>query len=225
MDYGYTMVENTILVFHDVKITSKLSCTTATKHLDFAMEQINATPIVPKNEVVGNSIIRQAFRNTSIPPEIANVITDWRRTTTKWLYESVLGRWVIYATSRNTDPYIADVNIVLAFFHGIYLNGCFYSGLCAALSALSSVVTISRFIKLSGHPLISQYLKGIYNRHPVLPKYSYTWDMSLLLKYYNSIDNNENPQFKDLVKKDCSAIYDSGAHAENGLCSLLLWII
>ena len=99
----------------------------------------------------------------------------------------------------------------------MYLNGCFYSGLCAALSALSSVATINRFIKLSGHPLISQYLKGIYNRHPVLPKYSYAWDMSLLLKYYNGIDNNENLQFKELVKKDCSAVHDSEAQAENGL--------
>ena len=43
------------------------------------MEQINATLIVPKNEIVGYSVIRQAFQNISIPTEIANVITDsWR---------------------------------------------------------------------------------------------------------------------------------------------------
>ena len=72
---------------------------------------------------------------------------------------------------------------------------------------------IKGFIELSDHPLISRFLKGIYNRHPVLPKYSNTWDMSLLLKYYNSIDNNESVHFKDLVKKT-SVIYDSGGTKE-----------
>ena len=98
----------------------------------------------------------------------------------------------MYATSRNMDPYIAAVNTVLAFLHGMYLDGYFYSDLCVARSALSSIVTINGFIKLLDHPLIFRYLKVIYNGHPVLPKYSITWDMPLLLKYYNSIDNNEN---------------------------------
>ena len=85
----------------------------------------------------------------------------------------------------------------------MYLNEYLYSGLCTACSALSSVsiIIINGFIKLSDHPLISRCLKGIYNRHPVLPKHSNTWDRALLLKYYNSIDNNENLQFKGLVKK------------------------
>ena len=36
--------------------------------------------------------------------------------------------------------------------HGMHLNGCLYSGLCAARSALFSVVTIRRYLKLSKHP-------------------------------------------------------------------------
>ena len=58
---GYIMVENTSLVSHDATITSKLPCATPTKHLHFAMEQINATLIVPKNEIVDHLVIRQAF--------------------------------------------------------------------------------------------------------------------------------------------------------------------
>ena len=115
----------TSLVSHDGTITSKLPCVTTTKHLDFIMEQISATPIIPKNEIVGHSVIRQAFQNTSISPEIANVITDPWRTKTKNRYESGFRRWVIYVTSRNSDSYIADVNTVLAFLHGMYLNECF----------------------------------------------------------------------------------------------------
>ena len=83
----------------------------------------------------------------------------------------------------------------------MYVNGCLYSGLCAAHSALSSIVTIKGYTKLSEHPFISCYLKGIYNRHPPLSKYTSIWDISLVLDYYNSIETNDKLQFKDPVKK------------------------
>ena len=75
--------------------------------------------------------------------------------------------------------------------HGMYINGCLYSDLCAASSALSSTVTIKGYTKLSEHAFISRYLKGIYNRHPPLPKYTSIWDISLALDYYNSFETND----------------------------------
>ena len=104
-DHDYTMVENASLVSHDGVITNKLPCATPTKLLNFTIEQISVTPIVPKNETVGHSVIREAFRNTNIPSENSNVITDWWKMITKNRYQSILRRWIIYATSRNTDPY------------------------------------------------------------------------------------------------------------------------
>ena len=65
-----------------------------------------------------------------------------------------------------------------------------------------------------------RYLKGIYNRYPVLPKYSNTWDISLLLKYYNSIDNNEKLQFKDLVEKTVVLFMILGARRKQALFSI-----
>ena len=45
--------------------------------------------------------------------------------------------------------------------HGMYINGCLYSGHCTARSSLSSIVTIKGYKKLLEHPFISRYLKGI----------------------------------------------------------------
>ena len=84
----------------------------------------------------------------------------------------------------------------------------FNSGLCAARSALSSIVTIKGYKKLSEHPFISRYLKSIYNRHPSLPKYTNIWDISLGLDYYNIIQTNDKLQFKGLAKKTY-AFHDS----------------
>ena len=100
-----------------------------------------------------------------------SIITPW--------YESVLRRWFIYASSRSTVTYTPDVNTVLSFMHGMYINGCLYSGLCAARSAFSSIVTIKVYTELSEHPFISRYLKGIYHRRPPLPQYTSIWDISL----------------------------------------------
>ena len=85
--------------------------------------------------------------------------------------------------------------------HGMYINGCLYSGPCAACSALSSILAIKGYTKLSEHPFISRYLEGIYNRHLPLPKYTSIWDKTLVLDYYNNIETNDQLQFKDLVKK------------------------
>ena len=101
--------------------------------------------------------------------------------------------------------------------HGMYINGCLYGGLCAAPSALSSIVTIKGYTKLSEHPFISRCLKCIYNRYPPLPKYTTIWDISLVLDYYNSIEKNDKLQFKDLVKKTVMLFMILGACRKQAL--------
>ena len=93
--------------------------------------------------------------------------------------------------------------------NGMYLNGCLYGGLCAARSALSSVITIRGFLKLSEHPMVSRYLKGIYNR-----------DISLLLRYYDNMGSDDNLQFKALVKKTVMLFITLGAHRKQVLFTL-----
>ena len=216
-DHDYTMVENTVLVSHDGIITEKFPDTSSSKHTDFTIQKISKTPTLSENKIISGSLIRESFGNTNLPRVIADVIADsWRTVTRSW-YESVLRRWFVYASLRNTDP---DVNTVLSFMHGMYINGCLCSGLGAVHSALSSIVTIKSYTKLSEHPFISCYLKGIYNRHPPLPKYTSIWDISLVLDYYNSIETNDKLQFKDLVKKTVMLFMILGARRKQALFTI-----
>ena len=80
----------------------------------------------------------------------------------------------------NENPHIINIQNVLKFLHGIYRDGCLYSGSFAARSALASVVTIRGFVKLSDHPLPVRYLKGIFNRHSPLPLYMHVWNINLV---------------------------------------------
>ena len=57
------------------------------------------------------------------------------------------------------DPCTPDVNIVFSFMHGMYINSCLYSGLCAARIALFSIVTIKGYTKVPEHPFILPLFK------------------------------------------------------------------
>ena len=160
------MVENTVLNSHDGIITKRFLDTSSSKYTDFTIQKICKTRTLSENEIISRSLIRESLGNTNLPREMTDVIVDLWRTTTRSPYESVIRQWLVCATSRSTDPCTPDVNAVLPFIDDMDINGCFYSGLCAARSALSSIVTIKDYTKLSEHPFITRYLKGIYDRHP-----------------------------------------------------------
>ena len=131
-----------------------------------------------------------AISNRELPQETEKVITDSGRTSTRSLYESLLKRWKFYTLSRNENPYSTSIETKLKFLHGMYNDGCLYSGLCAAQSALASVVTVKGFAKLSDHPLLVRYQEGIFNRHPPLSRYMHIWDINLVLSCYDRIGHN-----------------------------------
>ena len=82
--------------------------------------------------------------------------------------------------------------MILRFLLSMYKGGSRYSGLCAARSALSSAITIPGYNCISEHPMISRFLRGIFNQHPPMPKYAEIWDINIVLDYYaNRMDNNE----------------------------------
>ena len=162
---------DTVLVSNDGVSSPKFPRSTSSKSFGTIIQQRIASSLVSENESAGNSFIGKAFRHTELPSGVTKVILESWRPSTRSRYESVLKLWHNYAISRNEDSNSPDVKTILTFTHGMYLGGCLCGGLWAARSALSSVVTITGYLILSEHPLVSRYLRGIYNRHPPLPKY------------------------------------------------------
>ena len=168
------MVTDPILVPVYAENAARLPTSATKQHkvVDFAIEQISDTPTITKDEAANCSIIRETIQSRKIPDDIAEIITELRRFTPQSKYEAILKKWKQCALSRNEDPIDTSVESVLSFLHGMYTKGCLYSGLCGARGALSSVVCIKGSSKLLDDPMISRYLKGIFNRHPPLRKYT-----------------------------------------------------
>ena len=54
---------------------------------------------------------------------------------------------------------------------------------------------LSTFINIDGvsvgqHPIITRFMKGIFNIKPALPRYNFTWDVGIVITYISKIDTS-----------------------------------
>ena len=80
-------------------------------------------------------------------------------------------------------------------------QGNSYSYISSARSALTSFMSAKGFNKLSDHPLISRFIKGVYHLRPPMPQYTYTWDINLIFEYLKTLDDNNKKDLKTLNQK------------------------
>ena len=83
----------------------------------------------------------------------------------------------------------------------LYRQGSKSSAICVARSALACVVVIQDYRNLSDHPLVSRFVKGIFNKHPPLPKYVKPLDINMVLELFDHMGDNSKLSFKDLTRK------------------------
>ena len=55
--------------------------------------------------------------------------------------------------------------------------------------------------RVGQHPLVSQFLKGVFNCCSPAPKYSTTWDVDVVLYYLRTLPDNDNLSFQSLSHK------------------------
>ena len=82
-----------------------------------------------------------------------------------------------------------SVTEVLKFLHSLKSKGFNYSIINSASCALSAFITLEG-LEAGKHPLICQYMKGLYDINPSLPKYSSTWDVGTVVKHLSGIPKN-----------------------------------
>ena len=86
------------------------------------------------------------------------------------------------------DPMHPNIIKVLEFLHSLKMRNVCYSVINTARSGLPTFIRIDKHT-VGMHPLV----KGVLNEFPVLSKYSFTWDVGVVLKYITSMDT-ENVQ-------------------------------
>ena len=106
---------------------------------------------------------------------------------------------LVFGMGRNpTSGPIADVANFLAHLHE---EGYQSRSLNACHSAISSVHDTVDGVEVRKHPVISRILKGAYHARPPLPRYTCTWDVQVVLRYFESLGPSMSLSLKLLTFK------------------------
>ena len=97
---------------------------------------------------------------------------------------------MLFSTKQSYNSYNPDIKHVLTFMHSLYKRNLGYSAINVARSALSTFVIVDNQA-VGKHPLVTRYLKGVFNSKPALPKYSFTWDAGKVIKHLSKVDISE----------------------------------
>ena len=83
----------------------------------------------------------------------------------------------------------------------LYYQGVGYSAISTARSALSAVIMLGSHRTFGQHPLVTRFLKGVFELKPSLPRYSSVWDVGIVLKHLQAIAPMEDLTLAMLTKK------------------------
>ena len=68
------------------------------------------------------------------------------------------------------------------FLGDLFATGVGYSCINTAHSALSSIIVLPGSVHFGSHPLITRFVKGVFETRPSLPRYKEIWDVNSVLK-------------------------------------------
>ena len=100
-----------------------------------------------------------------------------------------------------TFPFSPNIQDILDFLTGLYHSGLGYSALNTARSALSSLIMLPCQVSLGNHPLISRFMRGVFQQRPSLPRYTEIWDVNIVLSYLRKLSPAESLSLKTLTYK------------------------
>ena len=142
--------------------------------------------------------IRQSYSEAGISqPAQTLLVVVWRDVTSK-AYASAWRRWASWCRERKLNSVQASVESILEFLASEFNLGRANRTLNVYRSAISSTHPKIDSVRVGEHPLVVQLLKGAYNLRPPLPRYSSTWDASLVVSFIVGLGNNESLSLTDL---------------------------
>jgi hypothetical protein len=132
---------------------------------------------------------------------VTEIIRKSWRTSTESAYNNAWRQWVSWCIERETDPLSAPVREVLEFLCERFEAGKQYRTINTLRSAISMTHEEVDGVRVGQHPMVSRFLKGVYNLRPPAPKHTTTWDVDTVLDYLNGLPDNACLDLQQLSHK------------------------
>ena len=127
------------------------------------------------------SLIRKKLNNKNLSLVAKDIIMASWRSGTGEQYQSYLGQWDKFCAQKAILEEESTVEQGIEFLASLYEDGLGYSAINTARSALSSVLTLPGNVTFGNRPLVSRFLKGVFELKPSLPRYNRIWDVGVVL--------------------------------------------
>ena len=146
-------------------------------------------------------LIRANLTSKGLSRTASDVILQAWNPGTKKQYKSYLQRWELYCREQKINPLSASVVDGINFLGDLYQKPLSYSAINTARSALSTVIFPAEGGTFGNHPLVTQFLKGVFTVRTSLPRYQEIWDVSTVLSYLKMLHLPENLSLQLLTLK------------------------
>jgi hypothetical protein len=125
---------------------------------------------------------------------------SWRADTKKQ-YNVYIKKWNDYCHTLHCDAYAPTVSTVLDFLTDLFSKGASYSSINTARSALSAFTLVDGNTCVSTHPLVTRFLKGVFEQRPPTARYSVAWDVNKVLLYLKKLAPCSKLSLRELTLK------------------------
>ena len=128
------------------------------------------------------------------------LLAGWSKGTNT-AYQTGWSRWTSWCNERKVNPFSCGVQPFLDFLSDLFSKGLKYRTINLFRSAVSMTHNPVESIPIGQHPLVSRLMRGVHNSRPPEPRYSATWDVSLVLNWIKGLGQNNELSLKDLSWK------------------------
>ncbi|XP_069089249.1 integrase/recombinase xerD homolog [Pleurodeles waltl] len=128
------------------------------------------------------------------------ILQAWSPGTLK-RYASAWKRWSHWCAERSSDPFSADVSLVINFLASLAASGLAFRSINNYRSAISAGHSPVQGKPVGEHNIVCKLIRGIRLSNPPRPRYTSLWDVNVVLTFISSWPDNELLSRKQLSAK------------------------
>ena len=127
--------------------------------------------------------VRQCFSKYQVSERVSKIIFSSWHSGTESQYTSCWGKWHSWCMKREVNPVSCNLNFVLEFLTDLFYQNYQYRTINVYRSTISASHLPIDGSPIGSHPLISCFMKGIFELRPPHPRLFTTWSVMTVLKY------------------------------------------
>ena len=151
-----------------------------------------------------------------VPEEALEVLLSSIAPSTFKQYQSSFKQWYNFCKTEDNSAFLSPNRFsVLKFLTKKFKEGSSYG----TLNTHRSAISLLSLNKIGEDFLISRFFKGVYRLRPTHPKYTHTWDVSIILNHLKNLDLT-NQDLTTLTLKTVMLLALASAHRVQTLTSI-----